>query len=253
MEKNRKVKILSIIALCVSLCALTIGFAAFSTTLTISSSANVTPSEEDFKIVAHGFVGESVDNLYEFDNSSSLTQANIFTDDGEVVFANKVATIDKLNISNVSVPLSVPDTGGIIYLKVANEGKYDAYFDSSQLSGPFPSTCSKTEDSQATPSLVDDACDYIYADFIVWDEATFSAAKNHGTDSDEFETAMTNNCFASDSKVCKLEKDSYLFVQFIVRYDSDDEGNVARADGDFKADFDPIELTFTTSNAGFNS
>ena len=33
---------------------MTVGFAAFSTTLNISSSATVTPNSEDFKIVAYG-------------------------------------------------------------------------------------------------------------------------------------------------------------------------------------------------------
>ena len=43
-----------IVALCVAALCLTLGFAAFSNTLTISSSATVTPEEADFKIVNEG-------------------------------------------------------------------------------------------------------------------------------------------------------------------------------------------------------
>ncbi|MBQ3511969.1 MAG: hypothetical protein IJA30_06735 [Bacilli bacterium] len=49
MEKERQIKLLSIIALVVAITGMTLGFAAFSTTLNISSSATVTPNSEDFK------------------------------------------------------------------------------------------------------------------------------------------------------------------------------------------------------------
>ena len=51
MEKTRQMKILSIIALVVAIAGMTLGFASFSTTLSISSSATVIPNSEDFKVV----------------------------------------------------------------------------------------------------------------------------------------------------------------------------------------------------------
>ena len=51
MEKTRQIKILSIVALVVAIAGMTLGFAAFSTTLSISSSATVTPNSDDFKVV----------------------------------------------------------------------------------------------------------------------------------------------------------------------------------------------------------
>ena len=50
MEHNRKIKILSIVALVLAISAMTLGFAAFSTTLNISSSASVTPNSGDFSV-----------------------------------------------------------------------------------------------------------------------------------------------------------------------------------------------------------
>ena len=50
MEKNRGSKIIAIVALVVAVFGLTLGFAAFSNTLVISSSATVTPSSDTFKV-----------------------------------------------------------------------------------------------------------------------------------------------------------------------------------------------------------
>ena len=62
MRKNQKQKIMAIVALCISVLGLTLGFAAFSNTLTISSSATVTPDSKDFKLVLYG-----VPSLGEYD------------------------------------------------------------------------------------------------------------------------------------------------------------------------------------------
>ena len=48
LEKNRGSRVIAIIALIVAVLGLTIGFAAFSSTLNISSSANVKPNAETF-------------------------------------------------------------------------------------------------------------------------------------------------------------------------------------------------------------
>ena len=59
MKQNKQSKLVAILALCVSVVGLTLGFAAFSNTLTISSSATVKPDQKDFKIVAYGIEDQS--------------------------------------------------------------------------------------------------------------------------------------------------------------------------------------------------
>ena len=49
-----------IAALCISVVGLTLGFAAFSNVLTISSGATVSPDRSDFKLVAYGIEDTSV-------------------------------------------------------------------------------------------------------------------------------------------------------------------------------------------------
>ena len=66
MERNRQTKVIAIVALCVAVVGLTLGFAAFSNTLTISSSATVTPNESDFKLTVYGIDQEiNEDNYYD--------------------------------------------------------------------------------------------------------------------------------------------------------------------------------------------
>ena len=50
MERTRSIKALSIVALIVAVVGLAIGFAAFSTSLKISQSATVKPSDESFNV-----------------------------------------------------------------------------------------------------------------------------------------------------------------------------------------------------------
>ena len=67
MEKNRQIKILSIVALVLAIAGMSLGFAAFSSTLTISSSATVTPNSNDFKVVVYG-----LKNYDDFNSSDFL-------------------------------------------------------------------------------------------------------------------------------------------------------------------------------------
>lgn len=50
MEKNRTVQLVAILALVVGVVGLSIGFAAFSNTLKIQSSAEVTPSKDTLNV-----------------------------------------------------------------------------------------------------------------------------------------------------------------------------------------------------------
>ena len=67
MRKDRKVQILSIVALVLAITGMSLGFAAFSSTLTISSSATVTPNSDDFSMT---FLG--LDENGEYTSESSI-------------------------------------------------------------------------------------------------------------------------------------------------------------------------------------
>ena len=71
MERQRKYKLFSIIALMFAVVALSVGFAAFQKIMNISSSAEVKlPSDENLKLTLYGAVDytEFKKVWYEFDN-----------------------------------------------------------------------------------------------------------------------------------------------------------------------------------------
>ena len=169
MEKERQVKILSIIALVIAIVGMTLGFAAFSTTLNISSSATVTPSSDDFKITIYGIKDSSFYDTFA-DNNYAYTDSDI--SDSYGVALDSDATSTTASIDNVSHTISnikgyFEKEGYVIYhFIIKNEGKYDAYLDISNLifnsnenqylANNLSPTC--TPGDGATSSLVEDAC-----------------------------------------------------------------------------------------------
>ena len=111
MEKNRQIKMMFIVALVLSVTAMTLGFAAFSTTLNISSSASVTPNSDDFKV---RFVGINGDNkaIVEAYISSQKPEAGIISDDG-------------LSISGINVSMQKIGDGAKFSAYIENQGQYD--------------------------------------------------------------------------------------------------------------------------------
>ena len=62
MERDRSAKIIAIVALCVAVVGLSIGFAAFSNNLTIKSNATVSPNQNDY-LLCNKVLMESFENL----------------------------------------------------------------------------------------------------------------------------------------------------------------------------------------------
>lgn len=236
MEKQRQMKLLSIVALVVAIIGMTLGFAAFSTTLSISSSATVTPSSEDFKINVYGVkdqqsVSEIINNNYQFDDVY-LSSTN------GVAFANNadsaVATINNSThtISGLKA-LFDNNIGDVSYIFVIkNEGKYDAYLPTTkhiQDSGYFwqydpEKLCTPSDD--ASLDLVNDACNGIWGTAFIWDTTTDGVAKY------SLENYLTIPAGGVE----------YLVVHF--------EYNGPFADGPFNVEFDDIQLTFSTTKLG---
>lgn len=157
MEKARKQKFIIMIALMVAIASMSLGFAAFSSTLNISSSASVTPNSDDFKVV---FSGSDTDS-----ETYDTFGVNGYGSGAEVDFASFT-----LSSSTFKVPTSTFLTTGrqlefVVYAH--NIGEYDAYLRSVNISNVSGSDtwkvceASTTDDTKATDSLVQAACDGI--------------------------------------------------------------------------------------------
>lgn len=235
MEKQRQMKFLAILALVLAVTALTLGYAAFSTTLNISSNASVNPSGKDFVINIYGFKDEQ--SWYDY--NSIFEMEDYFLDDKKTPGINSLgsatctdATIDNTakTISGISVNY-INNQAYVTYpIIIRNEGKYTAYINTSQFSNAnkqgedtfgYLGTC--TAENGTSQSLVDKACSNVYQELYFLD--------NQGQ-------IMIDN-----SGHYKIEPGDYINLILDVHY-SDAE---ILSDGPFSVSFPDIKLNFSTT------
>ena len=145
MEKLRSKKILTMIVLVVAVLGLSIGFAAYSNVLTISSEAQVNPDASTFS-VKFSKVSDQV-----LDGEDNLVYPEGLNEDGAKIVNNTNPTITGL-VGRFAAP------GESVQYKfyVRNEGEYLAYLNSIEIG---QKVC--TAYGETTPSLVSDACNSI--------------------------------------------------------------------------------------------
>ena len=147
MEHNRKQKLLMIVALVLSIASLSIGFAAFSTTLNISSSANVTPNSDTFSVK----FSTNQNSLVVGAVTPSSKTSGITTTDGVIDNSTNPT------ITNLSATFTNPGQYIEYTFYARNEGEYTAYLNNINFIGN--KTCLGNGD--ATESLVQSACESI--------------------------------------------------------------------------------------------
>ena len=146
MNDNKAYRIIALVALVLGIAGVTLGYAAFSNTLTISSSAEVKPDPSTFNV--------------DFSSSNSAVVANAITPtlSANVTGFNATnATIDNTSaptISNLKATFTAPGQSVTYTFYAYNAGQYIAYLNSIVFSGS--KTC--TAKSGTTQGLVDTAC-----------------------------------------------------------------------------------------------
>ena len=149
MNNNKTYRIIAVVALLLGVVGVTLGYAAFSSTLTISSSADVTPDSSTFNV--------------DFSSSSSSVVANDIMPVLSAVVTNFTATdavIDNTSdptISNLKATFTAPGQSVTYTFYAYNTGQYIAYLNSIVFSGN--KTC--TAKSGTQQSLVNTACNGI--------------------------------------------------------------------------------------------
>ena len=216
MEKDRSSKVIAIVALLVAVVGLSVGFAAFSSTLTISSSANVTPNADTFKVVFSS-------------NDTTLTENAVTgTPTGGAIATN--ATIDNSanpKITGLSATFTEPGQKVVYTFYAHNSGEYEAFLKSVTYANVKDAASSKvcTPGRDTTAALVTSACDAI------------SVKVNVGTTSTTSTTSST-----ADITNHKLAKAAFEPVTVTIEYAS----NGDRADGDFSVAFGDISLVYSS-------
>ena len=161
MKKRREIQILSIVALVIAVAGMSIGFAVFSTTLNISSSATVSPNADEFNIDIL-CIGEEITNLNSFDDfvnpdlytSRDFVYPVIFKGD---VYSSSIGRITKnggnISISDITVQFANDSDGVANYVcMIKNESSYDVTFTAEMVGEP---SCTSSE--EMTP-LMAEAC-----------------------------------------------------------------------------------------------
>ena len=106
MEKERRIKVLSIVALIVAVLGLTVAFAALSETLTINGTANVDAASWDIHF--ENLTGPDLEGT------------------GKV---NDTASLSGTTISNVNMSVTKPGDSVTYYFDIVNDGTIDAVLD----------------------------------------------------------------------------------------------------------------------------
>ena len=143
VEKGRKIKVLSLVALVVAVLGLTVAFAALSQTLTINGSASVDAASWDV-----GFIS----------NEDGTIPITVKTEGAAQVLSEYVAT--KTSISNISVSITKPGDIVTYGTLLKNSGTINARIESIEvselctLSSPVES-CDWDNDGSVTQEDVD--------------------------------------------------------------------------------------------------
>ncbi len=211
MERERSAKIIAIIALCIAVAGLSIGFAAFSNNLKIESNATVTPDPNDFD------VNFSSSDTSELDGTVTGTGTNSATADN--------ATIDNSGsprITGLKANFTEPGQKVTYSFYAHNAGKYAAYLNSVTYGNVSGETSTKvcTAGVNTDATMVEAACNGISVSIKVKNE-TYTGS---------LET-ISNHL---------LNIDAYENVVVTIEYNS----NAQRADGDFEVTFGDITLTY---------
>ena len=207
--KNKTFKIISIVALLLGIVGITLGYAAFSSTLKIESSAEVIPNESSFNVD----FSSSNTSVVEDDITPTLN-TNV------TGFSATNAEIDNTSnpvISNLHATFTEPGQSATYTFYAYNRGEYLAYLNSIIFTGNKTCTA-RTNTNQA---LVDTACTGISLSIQVTgiDATTTSLS------------SISNHTLAINSADT---------ITVVIDY----AAGSGRADGDFDVTFPDITLTY---------
>lgn len=218
MEKNRGSRIIAIIALITAVTGLTIGFAAFSNSLNISSSANVKPDPDTFKVLF-----SSSGDVLETNKVTGKTTAESGVTVGEAEIVNTGTTPI---ISGLTAGFTEPGKSVTYDFFVHNAGEYEGYLKSinfANVNGENnPKICTAVDPENTTASLVSKACEDITLNVKVGDTTA------NGTQNNLSQLLTRKN-----------------FTPVTVTINYADNGN--RADGDFNVAFGDISFTYSSA------
>ena len=211
MDRDRSTKVIAIVALCVAVFGLSVGFAAFSNDLTIKSEATVKPNASDFD------VNFSSSDTSETDGTVTATStAGVTAQDATINNATAPT------ISGIKVEFTEPGQSATYRFFAHNAGKYKAFLNNVTFKNVTDANanivCVAAEGTNA--AMVASACQGISIKVKVGTTTFVEPTPN-----------ITSH---------ELPIDQYEPVEVTIEYAS----GAARADGDFQVNIGDIVLTY---------
>ena len=214
-KKDRSAQVIAIIALFFAVIGLSLGFAAFSQTLTIHSSAEVKPDQTAFNV------------KFSSSEESLATEEITGVTGGEAGATADPATISGTEISGLKAKFTKPGQDVTYTFYVRNEGEYDAYLKSITYKNASETgtsiNCKPGSDTDA--GLVATACNGMKVTVTV----------------NSTETTTESNSSISEHKLAKGAGEE---VKVKIEYAS----GSGIADGDFTVEIGDIELLYKSQD-----
>ena len=219
-KDNRNVKIIAIAALLVAVVGVSIGFAAFSRTLTIAAGASVTPTD-DFDVV----FSKSSSSVVTTGGVDASTKVPTTLTTSTAVIANDETGGPR--ISNLHATFTQPNQSATYTFYAFNDSSYTAYLTNFVFTAASPK-CTAASGSTVTTSLMNTACNDVNIKITVG-----SGDSN------------TANVTASKSVTShSLAAGAGELITVVISYDQ--VSNQTLADGAFDVDFGTIQLKYKT-------
>lgn len=219
--ENRNFKVIAIAALVVAVIGVSVGFAAFTRTLTIKTSAAVNP-EDNFDVVFSKSDSEVVDGTVA---ASTLTPNTITAEPATI---NNAASGGP-EITNLKATFTAPGQSATYTFYAYNDSEYTGYLKSITFT-PAGTKCSIPTGSQATSALVNDACPDI--------SVKISVGSDTNTQEKTTTTAVSSHSLAAGAAE---------LVTVVISYDQ--RTGQTLADGAFDVDLGTIQLLYSTVDA----
>ena len=230
--KDTKQKVITIAALVIAVIALSIGFAAFTSTLNISTSAHVTPEDGNFIVKFSKLNGEL--------DETNVTPSTGTGDNARINNTNASNPV----ISNLSAQFTQPGETVEYTFYVRNMGKYDAHLTDvrfNKTAGEFK-TCTATGDNPVSDTIKNSICSAIK--FTVTLEN--SPSNISLTSTSDYANDVNVDYIVNKSSTPNTGTTNSKMVKVRIEYPS----NAPHADGSFEVEFGSVEMIFA-SLAGY--
>ena len=223
MGNNKTFNTVALCALIVAVAGLTIGFAAFTTSLTIQSRAEVHPGELNLDVVFSTSQSSAV-------NSAETVAPTVGGTDSSEASATD-ATLNATTISGLSASFTKPGQTATYSFYVYNSSQYTAYLNEilyNNASGTDPASFRNCQPGSGTSNYTD-ACDNIKVTVTVGAESDATKVSTY-----QQITSGINHSLASSTGEP---------VTVVISYEGE-----AIPDGDLTVTFGDIKLNYTSLN-----